>query len=66
MHQGMIAAGGHDRLVYVWLVGSAAATTLKGHTLGVTGVAFAPDGKRLVSGARDRKIIVWDVPEVEG
>ena len=29
--------------------------TLKGHTDGVIGVAFSPDGKRLASGAADRR-----------
>lgn len=32
-----------------------------GHQSLVMGVAFAPDGKRFVSGSLDRKIILWDV-----
>jgi WD40 repeat protein len=35
--------------------------TLTGHTEGVNGVAFSPDGKLLVSGGRDNRIMLWDV-----
>ena len=34
--------------------------TLKGHTNGVSTVAFSPDGKRVVSGSRDRLVKIWD------
>ncbi len=36
-------------------------TTLRGHRLPVTGVAFSPDGQRLVSGSFDTTAKVWDV-----
>ena len=33
----------------------------KGHTLGVTSLAFAPDGKRFVSGGMDKSLRLWEV-----
>ncbi len=34
---------------------------LKGHSCGVTCLAFTPDGKVLVSGGRDNKCVLWDM-----
>jgi WD40 repeat protein len=33
---------------------------LQGHTAGVLGVAFAPDGKRIGSGSEDGTVRVWE------
>ncbi len=34
---------------------------LKGHSDVIDGLAFSPDGKKLISGSHDRNAIVWDV-----
>jgi WD40 repeat protein len=44
--------------------GSTPLLTLKGHTGTVKGVAFSPDGARLVSGSSDGTVKVWDLQAV--
>lgn len=39
--------------------------TLKGHTSGVNGLAFSPDGRTLVAGAGDDLVQIWDVASGE-
>ena len=33
---------------------------MKGHDAEVCSVAYSPDGKLIVSGGRDKKVIIWD------
>ena len=35
--------------------------TLAGHGAGVASVAFAADGKRVISGSCDKLVKIWDV-----
>ncbi|MDR3301898.1 MAG: caspase family protein [Spirochaetaceae bacterium] len=47
--------------VHIWDVGSGKKLlTLKGHGVRVNAVFFSPDGRLIVSGARDRSVKVWD------
>jgi hypothetical protein len=56
--------GGIDRRGFEWFYWqrrmSTGHVTLKGHTSGVTRVAFGPDGTRLASGDRGGTVRVWD------
>ena len=35
---------------------------LKGHSVGVSSVAFSPDGKRIATGTVDGTIKIWTLP----
>ncbi len=51
----ILAASGADDIIKIWDVAGLKMTTeLKGHELGVTGLAFAGDNKTLVSVSQDR------------
>src|SRR5207249_11796917 len=56
-----LASGSDDTTVILWnLATKTKIATLEGHTGAVRSVAFAPDGKALVSGAEDGKLRLWD------
>jgi WD40 repeat protein len=53
----LAASHQHDRTIHLWEVGTGRATRqLKGHTEAVSSIAFAPDGKTLVSLSSDRGV----------
>ena len=45
------------------MAGQKEIASLTGHSAGVRGLAFSPDGKTLASGAGDHTIRLWDVAE---
>ncbi|KAG7220866.1 hypothetical protein INR49_031318 [Caranx melampygus] len=63
-----LASASEDFTVALWTLSELAADTdilphavLRGHTGGVTCLAFSPDGGQLLSGGKDQALIVWDV-----
>jgi WD40 repeat protein len=57
-----LLSGGADGLIQVWNPGNPAAlpATLRSYDSDVLTVSWAPDGKRIVSGHKDGRLLVWD------
>lgn len=57
-----IAAGGHDGKVSLWSIADASLQgMLEGHLQGITKMAAAPGGDRLLTASIDRTLRLWDV-----
>ena len=60
-HDGLRMATGAVHSVKVWdVVTGQEIMTLKGHTNIVTGLAYTPDGSRLISSSADRTLKLWN------
>ena len=59
-----VATGGgfSDNVIRLWDTTTARELrSIKGHTYNITGLAFTPDGKHLLSSAMDQTLRLWDV-----
>ncbi|XP_056246593.1 telomerase protein component 1 isoform X2 [Seriola aureovittata] len=63
-----LASASDDFTIVLWLLSDLAVDTdlephalLRGHSGGVTCLAFSPDGGQLLSGGKDQALMVWDV-----
>ncbi|XP_026169954.1 telomerase protein component 1 [Mastacembelus armatus] len=63
-----LAAATDDFTIVLWLLSDMAHETsvephalLRGHSGGVTCLAFSPDGGQLLSGGKDQALMVWDI-----
>lgn len=61
----------HDKETFPWIAGgfekawSPLQMQIRGHSDGVSSVAFSPDGTRIVSGSLDCSVRIWDVASGE-
>jgi WD40 repeat protein len=60
----MVASGGSDRSLRLWdLESGECLQTLQGHSAFVSGVAWHPSGKRIVTSSADGTLRVWDLDQ---
>jgi WD40 repeat protein len=66
----LASGGSNDRLVHVWELGAGSPSakleqTIENHADWILGIAFTPDGKRLLTCSRDKTAKVWDLAAKE-
>ncbi len=62
----LLASGGEDDIVRIWNIRtSKEVRSLHGHKSAVYGVAFSPDGKRLISASRNGNLKIWTLEQTE-
>ncbi len=62
----LLATGGGDKALNIWDVASGnLAAHLEGHTSDVEAIAFAPNGKFVVSASEDKSVRIWSVENHE-
>ena len=61
MRRTLLITGSEDNTVKLWDASTGQELCmLKGHTRGVSSVAFSPDGSSLISGSNDTTVKLWD------
>lgn len=56
-----VATGSRDKSIRIWTQQGQCLRTLNGHDNWVRGLAFAPDGRHLLSVSDDKTLRVWDL-----
>ncbi|MEH2102529.1 MAG: hypothetical protein V7K76_22815, partial [Nostoc sp.] len=56
-----IASASDDKTVKLWNLQGQELQTLKGHSSGVSSVAFSPNGKTIASASDDKTVKLWNL-----